>query len=885
MPPPSRLPTRCGSAGSGCRRSVRRRCRPARRGCASRSARRTRSRTSMRWSTRLPISRRAEWTIPANEHAAVDRVGRRRRAARAAARLGAARRHLGTAGCRAWRSAIACMRSICPATATARRCRRSRSMRWCARSMRRSPTRRRSRSSAGRSAGRWRCAGRSCGPRASRASCSSARRRGSSPAPDWPHAMSEATLQRFGDELTVAWKLTVQRFLALQVHGSEHGRAALALLRHDLFARGEPSPQMLAEALAVLADDRPARRRRRASRSPRWSSAGERDMLTPPGAGRWLAAPSAGRALRRNRRRRACAVPVASRRFRRGRGGVPRWPMTTPSTDGLRDPTRGPCGVPSRARRRPTTRAAVLQKEVGARMAERLDFVRLAPRAVLDAGCGTGDALAELARRAIRRRAASRSTSRCPCCGVARARARAGSLLRSDRLLGAAARRRRRAARLRLRRSRRAAVRAGAFDLVWSNLRRCSGCNDLPRAFAECHRVLAVGGLFMFTTFGPDTLKEVRAAFARVDALPHVSRFVDMHDIGDMLVAAGFADPVMEMEYMTLTYPDALAMLRDLKAIGATNAARGRARGLMGRARWRKRPGGDRRDAHGDFGPRERDVRGDLRPRVEGGADAHRRRARDRAARAQALTMAASSATPTATRGIFVTGTDTGVGKTRIAVALLRALAAQGVRAVGMKPVAAGIEPGAGRNRRCRGARRGRQRRGRARRRESVCADRRDRAACRRRARGRRHRARDDRRGVPAPRGAGGRGRRRGRRRRDGPARRAPRHARHRVARCRCRCCSSSASGSAASTTRASRRSRSARAASCSPAGSRTGSIPPWRRPTKASRRSRRRCRPRSSPIARGSQMLRRRSTRARCAPRSDGRRRSDSHSVGCAKT
>lgn len=68
------------------------------------------------------------------------------------------------------------------------------------------------------------------------------------------------------------------------------------------------------------------------------------------------------------------------------------------------------------------------------------------------------------------------------------------------------------------------------------------------------------------------------------DGRPHVSRFIDMHDIGDALVAAGFADPVMDMEYITVTYATPLAMLRELKAIGATNALAGRARGLLGKA-------------------------------------------------------------------------------------------------------------------------------------------------------------------------------------------------------------------------------------------------------------------------------------------------------------
>ncbi len=229
--------------------------------------------------------------------------------------------------------------------------------------------------------------------------------------------------------------------------------------------------------------------------------------------------------------------------------------------------------------------AAVLQKEIGARMAGRLDVVRLAPRAVLDAGCGTGDALAELAARYPKARRVALDLAQ-PMLDVARARSRAGSSA-LGRLL----------APLRAQGGGLPGFVCGdlaampfvsaAFDLVWSNA-TLQWIDDLPMAIAECHRVLAVGGLFTFTTFGPDTLKELRVAFAGVDARPHVGRFVDMHDIGDILVAKGFADPVMQMEYMTLTYPDALAMLRDLKAIGATNAARGRARGLMGRRRWQR---------------------------------------------------------------------------------------------------------------------------------------------------------------------------------------------------------------------------------------------------------------------------------------------------------
>ena len=120
---------------------------------------------------------------------------------------------------------------------------------------------------------------------------------------------------------------------------------------------------------------------------------------------------------------------------------------------------------------------------------------------------------------------------------------------------------------------------------MWSNL-ALQWVNDLPRAFAEFRRVLRVGGLLSFTTFGPDTLREVRDAFAGVDARTHTNRFVDMHDIGDMLVEAGFADPVMDMEYVTLTYSTPQAMLAELKAIGATNRTRGRPPAVTGRTRF-----------------------------------------------------------------------------------------------------------------------------------------------------------------------------------------------------------------------------------------------------------------------------------------------------------
>ena len=231
--------------------------------------------------------------------------------------------------------------------------------------------------------------------------------------------------------------------------------------------------------------------------------------------------------------------------------------------------------------------AAVLQKEVGARMMERLDVVRLAPARVLDLGCGTGDALGELA---VRYPQAQRVAVDIALPMLERARAktgeRRGAFARLASALGAGWGRTAPRAPVFVAADMAALPLAPAtFELAWSNL-ALQWQNDPAPAFAEVHRVLAVGGLFTFTTFGPDTLRELRAAFAAVDGHPHVSRFVDMHDLGDALVHAGFADPVMQMESITLTYDEPAAMLRDLKAIGATNAALGRARGLMGRRRF-----------------------------------------------------------------------------------------------------------------------------------------------------------------------------------------------------------------------------------------------------------------------------------------------------------
>ena len=110
---------------------------------------------------------------------------------------------------------------------------------------------------------------------------------------------------------------------------------------------------------------------------------------------------------------------------------------------------------------------------------------------------------------------------------------------------------------------------------------------DLPVLFDEFRRVLRADGYFAFSTFGPDTLHELRGAWAQVDRAPHVSAFADIAHVGDALMLAGFRDPVLDGEHFTLTYPDATSLMRELKAIGATNADARRARGLTGRQHFR----------------------------------------------------------------------------------------------------------------------------------------------------------------------------------------------------------------------------------------------------------------------------------------------------------
>jgi malonyl-CoA O-methyltransferase len=225
---------------------------------------------------------------------------------------------------------------------------------------------------------------------------------------------------------------------------------------------------------------------------------------------------------------------------------------------------------------------AVLQREVCDRLLARLDYVSLQPQRVLDVGCGTGYGLAQL--RARYAAAEFVGLDIAPAM-LAAARARLPQPGWAQRALASLTARPSAAAQLVCADMGRLPLAADSVNLLWSSL-ALQWAGDLEATLAGFRRVLAPGGLLMFATFGPDTLKELRAAFAAVDAAPHVNRFTDLHDIGDMLVHAGFAHPVMEMDMLTLTYADLRALMRDLKGLGAHNAAAGRRRGLLGKAAW-----------------------------------------------------------------------------------------------------------------------------------------------------------------------------------------------------------------------------------------------------------------------------------------------------------
>jgi malonyl-CoA O-methyltransferase len=209
---------------------------------------------------------------------------------------------------------------------------------------------------------------------------------------------------------------------------------------------------------------------------------------------------------------------------------------------------------------------AFLQREIGSRMLERLDYILAEPKVIVDLGAGTGEHTAALAKRypraqtygldlaepmlkKMRKRSSWRRPIRPVCADI--------------QLLPFA---------------------DNSVDLLFSSL-AMQWCESLDETFKEFRRVLRPGGFVLFSTFGPDTLHELRQSWAEVDEREHVHNFIDMHIVGDAMIQAGLAEPVMDIENLTLTYKNVYDLMRELKGIGAHNVALDRQRGLTGRKR------------------------------------------------------------------------------------------------------------------------------------------------------------------------------------------------------------------------------------------------------------------------------------------------------------
>lgn len=205
--------------------------------------------------------------------------------------------------------------------------------------------------------------------------------------------------------------------------------------------------------------------------------------------------------------------------------------------------------------------SAVLQKEVCQRLLDKLSWVKLKPENILDAGAGSGWGsrglmdmypsstvfALDLSEAMLKQTKTKGGFFRKPllCCSDVE------FLPLAD----------------------------NSFDLVFSSL-MLQWCNP-EKVFNEFLRVLRPGGLLVFATFGPDTLKELRRSWSKVDASVHVNEFIDMHDLGDALMSSGFAEPVMDMDMMSLTYDEAITVMKDLKSIGANTPLMNNARGLL----------------------------------------------------------------------------------------------------------------------------------------------------------------------------------------------------------------------------------------------------------------------------------------------------------------
>ncbi|MES9863807.1 MAG: malonyl-ACP O-methyltransferase BioC [Candidatus Thiodiazotropha sp. LLP2] len=211
---------------------------------------------------------------------------------------------------------------------------------------------------------------------------------------------------------------------------------------------------------------------------------------------------------------------------------------------------------------------AELQREIAGRMIERLSYIRHQPELVLDVGAGTGDATQALGKHYNKAQVIALDFA-LPMLQQARKR---GRWFRRPRCICGDAEQ--------------LPLANQSVDMIFSNV-ALQWCNDLQGTMAEFLRVLRPNGMLLFSTFGPDTLKELRASWSAVDGNSHVSPFTDMHDVGDAMVQVGFAEPVVDVDRICLSYDDVPSLMRDLKTLGAHNVTAQRPKGLTGKGRMR----------------------------------------------------------------------------------------------------------------------------------------------------------------------------------------------------------------------------------------------------------------------------------------------------------
>jgi len=217
--------------------------------------------------------------------------------------------------------------------------------------------------------------------------------------------------------------------------------------------------------------------------------------------------------------------------------------------------------------------AAVLQREVGDRLLERLDYIHFTPDTILDVGAGTGYCTGLLHKHYPKARVLALDIAQ-PMLRYARHKSSLWSRLRNKTEYLCAD-------------AEALPLADNSVDMVFSNL-TLQWVNQLEQTLSEFKRVLRPGGMLLFSTFGPDTLIELQQAWRAVDSYTHVNAFIDLHDIGDAMLRVQLAEPVMDAERFTLTYPDVFKLMRELKAIGAHNVTQQRARGLTGKTAFKR---------------------------------------------------------------------------------------------------------------------------------------------------------------------------------------------------------------------------------------------------------------------------------------------------------